>query len=173
MNLTDLSHAATRHKTYKSKGAMLLPLPKVIYPYLNELHAATTSASESSLVVFPAGLSSVRAPPQTTNRRRLLKSYLSLSSSSSQSTSFMDCTAFNHFVKNTFQKYTENQKAPNPSLLRSIFTTWLYSLRYDTEDSFLQQIKSSSAKWKAHSEQIAATVYNKELVYQKKEFSLL
>ena len=85
----------------------------------------------------------------------------------------MDCTAFNHFVKNTFQKYTENQKAPNPSLLRSIFTTWLYSLRYDTEDSFLQQIKSSSAKWKAHSEQIAATVYNKELVYQKKEFSQL
>jgi Chromo (CHRromatin Organisation MOdifier) domain len=85
----------------------------------------------------------------------------------------MDCTAFNHFVKNTFQKYTENHKAPNPSLLRSIFTTWLYSLRYDTEDSFLQQIKSSSAKWKAHSEQIAATVYNKELVYQKKEFSQL
>ena len=53
------------------------------------------------------------------------------------------------------------------------FTTWLYSLRYDAEDSFLQQIKASSAKWKAHSERVASTVYNKELVYQKKEFSQL
>ena len=65
MNLTDLSHAATRHKTYKSKGAMLLPLPKLIYPYLNELHAAA-NISESSLAVFPA--SSIQ--------RRLVKSYL-------------------------------------------------------------------------------------------------
>src|SRR6185437_3875951 len=82
-------------------------------------------------------------------------------------------STFTSFVKTTFQKYTENQKAPNPSLLRSIFTTWLYSLQYDTEDTFLQRIKSSSAKWKAHSEQMAATVYNKELVYQTKEFSQL
>lgn len=49
----------------------------------------------------------------------------------------------------------------------------LGSLRYDTEDAFLQQIKASSAKWEAHSEHVAATVYNRELVYQRKEFALL
>jgi hypothetical protein len=62
---------------------------------------------------------------------------------------------------------------PNPSLLRSIFTTWLYGIQYDTEDAFLQQIKASSARWKAHSEQIAATVYNRELIYQHQEFAVL
>ena len=64
-------------------------------------------------------------------------------------------------------------KGPNPSLLRSIFTTWLYGLRYDTEDGFLQEIKASSAQWKAHSELMASTVYNKELIYQQKQFAQL
>ena len=85
----------------------------------------------------------------------------------------MDTHAFTYFVKRTFRKYTPGGQAPNPSLLRSIFTTWLYSLRYDTEDDFLQQIKASSAKWKAHSERVAGAVYNKEQVYQKREFALL
>ncbi len=88
-------------------------------------------------------------------------------------TAFMSPTGFTNFVKTTFGKYTEGGKAPNPSLLRSIFTTWLYGLRYDTEDAFLAQIKASSAQWKAHSEQIAATVYNKQLVYQQREFAVL
>ena len=85
----------------------------------------------------------------------------------------MDTHAFTYLVKRTFRKYTPGGQAPNPSLLRSIFTTWLYSLRYDTEDGFLQQIKASSAKWKAHSERVAGAVYNKEQVYQKREFALL
>ena len=80
---------------------------------------------------------------------------------------------FTSFVKTTFSKYTEGGKGPNPSLLRSIFTTWLYGLQYDTEDAFLQEIKASSAKWKAHSEQMAATVYNKDLIYQHKAFAQL
>ena len=86
---------------------------------------------------------------------------------------FMNPTPFTKYVKATFGKYTEGGKAPNPSLLRSIFTTWLYGLRYDTEDAFLAQIKASSARWKAHTEQIAASVYNKELVYQQREFAVL
>ena len=49
----------------------------------------------------------------------------------------------------------------------------MYGLQYDTEDAFLQEIKASSAKWKAHSEQMAATVYNKDLIYQHKVFSQL
>ena len=81
--------------------------------------------------------------------------------------------SFTSFVKTTFAKYLDGGQAPNPTLLRSIFTTWLYGLRYDTEDVFLQQIKESSAQWKAHSEQIAATVYNKRLIYQHKAFAQL
>jgi hypothetical protein len=34
IDLTDLAHASTRHKTHKRKGAMLLPLPKSLYSYL-------------------------------------------------------------------------------------------------------------------------------------------
>ena len=85
----------------------------------------------------------------------------------------MGPTAFTSFVKLTFSKYTNDGKAPNPSLLRSIFTTWLYGLQYDTEDPFLREIKASSAKWKAHSEQMAATVYNKDVIYQHKVFAQL
>ena len=80
---------------------------------------------------------------------------------------------FTSFVKTTFSKYTEGGKGFYPSLLRSIFTTWLYGLQYDTEDAFLQEIKASSARWKAHSEQMAATVYNKDLIYQHKAFAQL
>ena len=36
VDLTDLSHAATRHKTHKRKGALLLPLPTSLYPYLTD-----------------------------------------------------------------------------------------------------------------------------------------
>ena len=119
-------------------------------PYLTALHAR--SRDRTSGAVFPAGARS---------RKKAIAS------------GFMGPTVFTSFVKTTFGKYTEGGKAPNPSLLRSIFTTWLYGLRYDTEDAFLAQIKASSAQWKAHSEQIAATVYNKQLVYQQREFAAL
>ena len=152
IDLTDLSHAATRHKTHKRKGAMLLPLPKSLYPYLTLLRQLTPHGSGP---VFPA-------------LRRT-----SLSSSPSSASLCMGPNVFTSFVKTTFSKYTEGGKGPNPSLLRSIFTTWLYGLRYDTEDTFLQEIKASSAKWKAHSEQMAATVYNKDVVYQQKVFAQL
>ena len=138
IDLTDLTHAATRHKTHKRKGAMMLPLPKAVYPYLALLRGDGP--------VFPAS-------------RRAAAS--------------MGPTAFTSFVKQTFSKYSEGGKGPNPSLLRSIFTTWLYGLQYDTEDAFLQEIKASSAKWKAHSEQMAATVYNKDIMYQQKAFAQL
>ena len=151
IDLTDLSHAASRHKTHKRKGALQLPLPAVLDPYLKRLH----EEDDGSGPVFPAS-----------DRRA--------NSSVNKSTrAFMSPTGFTGFVKKTFGKYTEGGKAPNPSLLRSIFTTWLYGLRYDTEDAFLAQIKASSAQWKAHSEQIAATVYNKQLVYQHREFAAL
>ena len=150
VDLTDLSHAASKHKTHKFKGAMLLPLSKSLFPYLTRLHRLV---SQEDGPVFPAGLLSRRA--------------------SSSSSPFMSPTPFTNFVKATFQKYTDNGKGPNPSLLRSIFTTWLYGLRYDTEDAFLQEIKSSSARWKAHTELIASTVYNKELIYQQKQFNQL
>ena len=149
LDLTDLSHAATRHKTHKRKGAMQLPLSTMLSPYLLRLRKASPAGGGA---VFPSGV---------------------LSSVSSSSSAVMSSTSFTSFVKQTFRKYTAEGRAPNPSLLRSIFTTWLYSLRYDTEDEFLAQIKASSAKWKAHSEHVAATVYNKESMYQKKEFALL
>jgi integrase len=156
IDLTDLAHAATRHKTHKRKGAMLLPLPKSLYPYLTLLRQLTPRGDGP---VFPAS-------------RRTSSS--SSSSSASAATSLcMGPNVFTSFVKTTFSKYTEAGKGPNPSLLRSIFTTWLYGLRYDTEDTFLQEIKASSAKWKAHSEQMAATVYNKDVVYQQKAFAQL
>ena len=155
LDLTDLSHAATRHKTHKRKGAMQMPLPKMLYPYLTQLRRMLPQQPDP---VFPSGLASGRAP---SSARRVLFPVP------------MDPTSFSVFVKQTVQKYTEGGRAPNPSLLRSIFTTWLYGIRYDVEDAFLQQIKASSAQWKAHSEQVASTVYNKELVYQKKEFALL
>jgi len=142
VDLTDVSHAATRHKTHKKKGAMRLPLSTAISPYLSMLRQTSHTSGGA---VFP----------------------------SASTASVMSSTSFTTFVKHTFRKYTPGGQAPNPSLLRSIFTTWLYSLRYDTEDAFLQQIKASSAKWKAHSEHVAATVYNRELVYQQKEFALL
>jgi hypothetical protein len=145
VDLTDIAHAATRHKTHKRKGPMQLPLPRMLSPYLSKLRAVSLPGVSA---VFP------RVSPSSNG-------------------ALMDLTAFAQFVKRTFHKYTESGQAPNPSLLRSIFTTWLYSLRYDTEDHFLQQIKASSAKWKAHSERVAGTVYNKEQVYQKREFSLL
>ena len=145
VDLTNLSHAASRHKTHKRKGALRLPLPRLLDPYLTKLRHSS-STSDGSGPVFPAR---------------------------SSTTAFMNPTPFTKFVKATFGKYTEGGKAPNPSLLRSIFTTWLYGLRYDTEDTFLAQIKASSARWKAHTEQIAATVYNKELVYQQREFAVL
>jgi hypothetical protein len=151
LDLTDRSHAATRHKTHKRKGAIQLPLSMLLSPYLSLLREGGEGASVVGGAVFPSG---VLSP-------------------SSSSTSPMSSSSFTTFVKQTFRKYTVEGRAPNPSLLRSIFTTWLYSLRYDTEDAFLQQIKASSAKWKAHSEHVAATVYNKEMVYQKKEFSML
>ena len=141
IDLTDLSHAASRHKTHKRKGALQLPLPSILDPYLTKLHNNREVGP-----VFPTR---------------------------SSTTAFMSPTGFTNLVKTTFGKYTEGGKAPNPSLLRSIFTTWLYGLRYDTEDAFLAQIKASSAQWKAHSEQIAATVYNKQLVYQQQEFAAL
>ena len=151
VDLSDLSHAATRHKTHKLKGAMLLPLSKSLFPYLVRLHRLVPREDGP---VFPARLLSRRA-------------------SSSSAITFMSPTPFTNFVKATFQKYTDNGKGPSPSLLRSIFTTWLYGLRYDTEDTFLQEIKSSSAKWKAHTELVASTVYNKELIYQQKQFNQL
>ena len=150
VDLTDISHAASRHKTHKRKGAMLLPLPKALYPYLTRLRQLVPRAGGP---VFPAGLLSRRT--------------------STSSSSFMGPTPFTSFVKATFRKYTDTKKGPNPSLLRSIFTTWLYGLRYDTEDSFLQEIKMSSAKWKAHTELVAGTVYNKELIYQQQQFAQL
>ena len=140
VDLTDLAHAATRHKTHKRKGALRLPLPALLSPYLVQLRQ---HGRESA--VFPG-----RSP-----------------------SSFLTPTSFTNYVKTTFGKYTDNGRSPNPSLLRSIFTTWLYGLRYDTEDEFLQQIKASSARWKAHSEQIAAAVYNRELIYQHREFAVL
>jgi hypothetical protein len=143
VDLTDISHAASRHKTHKRKGALQLPLPLVLDPYLTKLHSTSHGHGGP---VFPARASTM---------------------------AFMNPTPFTNFVKTTFAKYTDGGKAPNPSLLRSIFTTWLYGLRYDTEDAFLTQIKASSAQWKAHSEQIAATVYNKQLVYQQREFAFL
>ena len=146
IDLTDLSHAAARHKTYKRKGAMLLPLPKSVYPYLALLRQLTPRGAGP---VFPSS-------------RRAASSVVC-----------MGPTAFTSFVKLTFSRYTDGGKGPNPSLLRSIFTTWLYGLQYDTEDAFLQEIKASSAKWKAHSEQIAATVYNKDVIYQHKVFAQL
>ena len=142
VDLTDLSHAASRHKTHKQKGAMLLPLPKSLYPYLALLRQLTPRGDGP---VFPA------------SRR---------AATSSLSTLCISPVVFTSFVKTTSSKYTEGGKGPNPSLLRSIFTTWLYVLQYDTEDAFLQEIKASSAKWKAHSEQMAATVCNKDLIYQ-------
>ena len=143
VDLTDLSHAASRHKTHKRRGALQLPLPLVLDPYLSKLHSTSHGHGGP---VFPARASTM---------------------------AFLNPTPFTNFVKTTFAKYTEGGKAPNPSLLRSIFTTWLYGLQYDTEDTFLAQIKASSAQWKAHSEQIAATVYNKQLVYQQREFAFL
>ena len=140
VDLTDLAHAATRHKTHKRKGALRLPLPALLSAYLVRLRQLGREGA-----VFPG-----RSP-----------------------SSFLTPTSFTHYVKTTFGKYTDNGRSPNPSLLRSIFTTWLYSLRYDTEDELLQQIKASSARWKAHSEQIAATVYNRELIYQHREFAVL
>ena len=140
VDLTDLTHAATRHKTHKRKGALRLPLPALVSPYLVQLRQLGREGA-----VFPGRLQS----------------------------SFLTPTSFTNYVKTTFGKYTDNGRSPNPSLLRSIFTTWLYGLRYDTEDEFLQQIKASSARWKAHSEQIAATVYNRELIYQHREFAVL
>ena len=125
---------------------MLLPLPKAVYPYLALLRQLTPRGEGP---VFPAS-------------RRAASTSLSMSPG-----------VFTSFVKATFSKYTEGGKGPNPSLLRSIFTTWLYGLQYDTEDAFLQEIKASSAKWKAHSEQMAATVYNKDLIYQHKAFAQL
>ena len=147
LDLTDLSHAATRHKTHKRKGALLLPLSAALYPYLTRLRQLTSGGEGP---VFPAGLLSRRASP------------------------FMGPTGFTLFVKTTFGKYTEGGKTPNPSLLRSIFTTWLYGLQYDSqEDAYLREIKASSAQYKAHSEMMARTVYNKELVYQAKRFAQL
>jgi integrase len=150
VDLTDISHAASRHKTHKRKGAMLLPLPKALYPYLTRLRELVPRGDGP---VFPARLLSRRT--------------------STSSSLFLGPTPFTSFVKTTFRKYTDTGKGPNPSLLRSIFTTWLYGLRYDTEDSFLQEIKMSSAKWKAHTELVAGTVYNKELIYQQQQFAQL
>ena len=150
VDLRDISYAATRHKTHKFKGAMLLPLPKSLFPYLTRLRQLIPQEDGP---VFPAGLLSRRA--------------------SSSSSPFMAPTPFTNFVKATFQKHTDSGKGPNPSLLRSIFTTWLYGLQYDTEDTFLQEIKSSSAKWKAHTELVASSVYNKELIYQQQQFNQL
>ena len=143
VDLTDLSYAATRHKTHKRKGALQLPLPMLLFPYLAKLQRLSHRAHGGA--VFPGRASSSSLTP----------------------------TSFTTFVKTTFGKYTDSGRSPNPSLLRSIFTTWLYGIRYDTEDAFLQQIKASSARWKAHSEQIAATVYNRELIYQQQEFAVL
>ena len=142
VDLTDLAHAATRHKTHKRKGALRLPLPALLSPYLVQLRQLGRTSEGA---VFPG-----RAP-----------------------SSFLSPTSFTNYVKTTFGKYTDSDRCPNPSLLRSIFTTWLYGIRYDTEDEFLQQIKASSARWKAHSEQIAATVYNRELIYQHRKFAVL
>ncbi len=147
MDLTDLSHAATRHKTHKKKGALLLPLPAVLYPYLTRLHQLSPGRRWAG-VPSRAAISSRHSP-------------------------FMAPTGFTLFVKTTFGKYTEGGKTPNPSLLRSIFTTWLYGLQYDSDDTYLQEIKASSAQYKAHSEMVARTVYNKELVYQAKQFAQL
>jgi integrase len=144
IDLTDPAYAATRHKTHKRKGAMRLPLPKLIQPYLTQLRAKSGANA-----LFPS---------RTT---------------SPGDNMYLSPTSFTRFVKSTFAKYLDGGQAPNPTLLRSIFTTWLYGLRYDTEDVFLQEIKASSAKWKAHTEQVAATVYNKELVYQHKAFAQL
>jgi hypothetical protein len=154
LDLTDPSHAATRHKTHKRKGAMRLPLPTLIHPYLTKLRESTDADSGDAL--FPSGSTS------STSRATARSSRTCLGPGS-----------FTSFVKATFAKYLDGGQAPNPTLLRSIFTTWLYGLRYDTEDVFLQQIKESSAQWKAHSEQIAATVYNKQLIYQHKAFAQL
>jgi hypothetical protein len=151
IDLTDPAHAATRHKTHKKKGAMRLPLPKLIQPYLTQLREQSHAIKGDALF-----------PSRTTSSRISASGNMCLGPSS-----------FTRFVKATFVKYLEGGQAPNPTLLRSIFTTWLYGLRYDTEDVFVQQIKASSAKWKAHSEQVAASVYNKELVYQHQAFTQL
>jgi hypothetical protein len=151
LDLTDPAHAATRHKTHKKKGAMRLPLPSLIHPYLTKLRES--SGADKGDALFPSGTASNRSPRSTRT--------------------CLGPGSFTSFVKATFAKYLDGGQAPNPTLLRSIFTTWLYGLRYDTEDVFLQQVKAISAQWKAHSEQIAATVYNKELVYQHKAFAQL
>ena len=141
LDLTDLSHAATRHKTHKKRERCGCHCPRCCLRIC-----------------------------RCSDRRVLDRWGFDLVCYFLYGTDEFD---FVHsFVKQTFRKYTTvttHGQAHNPSLLRSIFTTWRYSLRYDTEDPFLQQIKASSTKWKAHSEHVAATVYNKELMYQKKE----
>ena len=80
IDLTDLSHAASRHKTHKRKGAMLLPLPKCLYPYLALLRQLT-----------PRG----EGPVFASSRR------------AASSVASMGPTAFTSFVKATFSKYTD------------------------------------------------------------------
>ena len=75
MDLTDLAHAATRHKTHKRKGALQLPLPTLIFPYLAQLQRLSQSVGGGP--VFPGrSLSAFLAP-----------------------------TSFTSFVKTTFGKY--------------------------------------------------------------------
>ena len=81
IDLTDLSHVASRHKTHKRKGAMLLPLPKAVYPYLALLRQLTPRGEGP---VFPA------------SRRAV---------TSSVSTLCMSPNVFTSFVKATFSKY--------------------------------------------------------------------
>ena len=97
----------TRHKTHKRKGAMLLPVPRSIYKYLSQLRS--TWAPEpvfpdrtplQAIVIVYRHVSLPEPPPRS---RR---------SSRRRSASTRD-----------------NGKGPNPSLLRSIFTTWLYGLK--------------------------------------------
>ena len=109
LDLTDPSHAATRHKTHKKKGRHAAPF------------------ADGSSITY---LTQLREMHQC--RQAAMRCFLSGTTSSRTSVRPGTCLgpgSFTSFVKATFAKYLDGGQAPNPTLLRSIFTTWLYGLQ--------------------------------------------
>jgi len=75
-------------------------------------------------------------------------------------------SAWTEFAKRAWREFAivdGRRRRPPPSLLRTIFVTWLNGIPYNEEDvSFLQQLQQSAADFQTHALATANSLYDKD-----------
>jgi hypothetical protein len=144
------------HQTVKFYRRAILPLPRSMTKYLDELRRSRDPKLGDWVFI------------NTLNEPYTPSTVLLLMLLVADPVLYCVKAAWTSFVKACFGKHslssTGQRKAPSASLTRSIFVTWLNGVPYDAHDSpFLQEIKVSAAEYQTHSLAIANRHYDKDV----------